>query len=327
MIPAPGAEPVESPPRRLSETELLQFREQGYLVIENLLEAGEIDSVVRHVDADVNRRAEAAVAAGRLPRTYREEGFERQLAHITEHDRSMVQAIWQEGFTHESIFALIRSARLLAIAEQLCGSEELVAANGFWVRPKVPNEKTFEFPWHQDAGYAHPLCDQSFVLCVWIPLVDATEERGCLWTRPYAHVPGAILPHRRSRKNPTIAIDPEALAHLPMRCVPVRKGGAVLMHNLTPHASGPNRSDVVRWSFDVRYQSASAPTNAAFTRLAGDFAPRSDDELRDGCLPSEIDFLVQSRRRPEEVVSRAEDWIRLRNNFARRPPAERWPQQ
>ena len=35
------------------------------------------------------------------------------------------------------------------------------------------------------------------------------------------------------------------------------------MHNMTPHASFDNVSDVTRWSMDLRYTSASTPNNAS----------------------------------------------------------------
>jgi ectoine hydroxylase-related dioxygenase (phytanoyl-CoA dioxygenase family) len=43
--------------------------------------------------------------------------------------------------------------------------------------------------------------------------------------------------------------------------VPVMKGEALVMTNRTPHRSIENTSDVIRWSVDLRYQSADLPTN------------------------------------------------------------------
>jgi ectoine hydroxylase-related dioxygenase (phytanoyl-CoA dioxygenase family) len=312
---------------RLSETDLRQFRELGYLVVEDLVDKAKLDALTSHINDEVNRHAERAVAEGLLPETYREEGFERQLARISEHDSSVWQSIWKDGFVHDSVFDVIRSPRILELAAQICDSEEIISTYGYWVRPKVPRNTTFEFPWHQDAGYAHPGCDQRMVLCVWIALVDATEERGCLWVRPYAHVPGALLPHHRSSRNPTIRISDERMAHLPRVCVPVPRGGAILMHNLTPHASGPNRSDVVRWTFDVRYQSADGPTNAAITRLPGEFVPKTPDEPHRGCIPSQPDFLLRSRARPNEVVRDAATFIRMQRSFVPEEPIDRWPRE
>ena len=52
------------------------------------------------------------------------------------------------------------------------------------------------------------------------------------------------------------------------------KRAALLMTNRTPHGSYENTTDVVRWSMDLRYQSAALPTNASITRLDGESVPR-----------------------------------------------------
>jgi len=42
--------------------------------------------------------------------------------------------------------------------------------------------------------------------------------------------------------------------------VPVKAGGAVLFHPLTPHCSLSNTTDHYRWSFDLRYNVTGQPT-------------------------------------------------------------------
>ena len=309
---------------RLTDTQHEFFRQNGYLVLERFLDEQDLGPIVAFLNAEVTRRAGELVARGQLSRTWEELGFEHQLARISQETETLVQDLWHEGVIDQSLLSVIRSPRLLSLAEQLCGSEELLAANGYWVRPKVPRHPMFQFPWHQDAGYMSPVCEQVMIPVVWMGLVDCTPERGCLWVRPYRHAEGRCLPHVRSRVHPTIRILEHEMAHLPPVCVPIPRGGAVLMHNLTPHASYENTSDVVRWSFDVRYQRASAPSNAHFTRLAGD-APPGPDPARAGCLPPEFDFLVQSRLRPDEVVADAEAYRRLRSGFVPGERDVRWP--
>ena len=46
-------------------------------------------------------------------------------------------------------------------------------------------------------------------------------------------------------------------AYLP---VPLKPGSAILMHRRTIHGSLPNKSNHVRWSFDLRYQPIGQPT-------------------------------------------------------------------
>ena len=64
--------------------------------------------------------------------------------------------------------------------------------------------------------------------------------------------------------------------------LPVKAGGAVLFHPMTPHASLPNISDGIRWSFDLRFNKTGQPTGRSHFP---DFVARSrkapDTELRD----------------------------------------------
>src|SRR5690348_10430881 len=76
--------------------------------------------------------------------------------------------------------------KLLDVAEQLCGPE-LITSSVYRLRPKVPTRAWSPVPRHQDSGYFEPYCDLGLILTVWLPLVDAAEERGCLWVMLRAH--------------------------------------------------------------------------------------------------------------------------------------------
>ena len=128
-------------------------------------------------------------------------------------------------------------------------------------------------PWHQDSAYFEPYCDKSLVLTVWIPLVDANAENGCLWVIPRVHR-GKIAPHRPSEGKAYLEILEQDMPPGDRICCPVPKGGALLLTNRTPHGSYENTTDIVRWSLDLRYQSTSLPTNAKISRLPGESLPQ-----------------------------------------------------
>ena len=106
--------------------------------------------------------------------------------------------------------------------------------------------------------------------------------------------------------------------------VPVKKGGVLLMTNRTPHVSFENNTDIVRWSMDLRYQSAALPTNAAFERQAGDSRESEDEGIPMACYPPEADFLVRSPLRPESVVKDAAEFHRLRREHSGPAVTRRW---
>jgi hypothetical protein len=97
-----------------------------------------------------------------------------------------------------------------------------------------------------------------------------------------------------------------------------------LLNNCTPHASFENKTDVVRWSMDLRYQSAALPTNAKITRLPGEAKSSPTVGVPLACNPPEPDFLVRSQLRPDEVMKTAEEFIALRKNHVYQAATDRW---
>ena len=64
--------------------------------------------------------------------------------------------------------------------------------------------------------------------------------------------------------------------------LPVGAGGAVLFHPLTIHGSLSNRSQGVRWSFDIRYNVTGEPTGRPmFPSFVARSASAPETELRE----------------------------------------------
>ena len=54
--------------------------------------------------------------------------------------------------------------------------------------------------WHQDQGVIIPNADESDILTVWLPVVEATEENGCMAVVPGSHRAG-LVPHCPPKPN------------------------------------------------------------------------------------------------------------------------------
>jgi hypothetical protein len=309
-----------TPDGHLTPAAVLAFERDGFLVVDDVLAPVDLQPVIDELGEEIDRRAAALVAAGDLSRDYAEYGFEHRLAHISAETDQLARAIWNGVLDGPAIFGLLTHPRLLNLAESLCG-EEIIASSAYRLRPKIPNYGYGAVPWHQDSGYFEPFCDRGLVLTVWIPLVDATPDNGCLWAMPGVHQ-GEVARHRLADGQPYLVIPDEYLPAGEPVCCPVRKGGALLLSNKCPHVSYDNRTDIVRWSMDLRFQSAALPTNAPMTRLADDAVP--GDGVPVACYPPEADFLVRSRMRPDEVVSSAAAFQRLRREHAAQPVTDRW---
>jgi ectoine hydroxylase-related dioxygenase (phytanoyl-CoA dioxygenase family) len=306
----------------LTTEQLAAFDRDGYVVVEDLFTDADLQPVIDEIAAEVDERARELAAAGELSRTYAEYGFETRLGHISQETDKIALAIWNGSLAGPAFFDLIRHPKLLDIAEQICG-QELIASSVYRLRPKIPNYAYGAVPWHQDSGYTEPYCDNALMLTVWMPLVDATEERGCMWVQPGVHR-GGIYEHQKRRGKAYLVIPEKAMPPVAPVCVPMKKGSALLLTNKTPHASFENTSDIVRWSMDLRYQSASLPTNAAITRLPGEFVASEQNLAPPACYPPEADFLVRSKSRPHEVVTDPAVFHRIRTEHLSQPVTDRW---
>jgi len=113
-------------------------------------------------------------------------------------------------------------------------------------------ETDFGSPWHQDHAYWFGSNKPS----VWIALDDATIENGCLQVVEGSHKHGYVPYVEQEglgfqRQLSADVIDPDAVVTLELK-----RGSAVLFHDLLFHASLPNRSGKDRWALISTYRDA-----------------------------------------------------------------------
>lgn len=308
----------------LTHQEIQFFNHEGYWVVENLFTDNDLQPVIDEISEEVDRRARELVGTGELSRPFDECDFETRLARISAETHKVANSIWHGKLSGPEFFHLICNPKLLDIAEQLCGPE-LIASSTYRLRPKVPGHIEGPVPWHQDSGYFQSYCDKELILTVWLPLVDATCDRGCMWVIPRAHQ--GICKHVHRQPLPYLEIPESQLPSSKPVCLPMKKGSVLLLTNLTPHASFENTTEVVRWSMDLRYQNAKLPTNAKISRLAGEVTESLENGIPAACNPPEADFLVRSRERPNEVVTDPVEFHRLRKMHPVHKVSRRWPQK
>lgn len=259
----------------LTATQTSFFEENGYLVLENLFDE---ERVLAPVRAEYARLLDALVdgwvADGSLDPLAQDLDFFGKLHHCYVRGLDWFQPldislpgdeIAPDTPMHfgPAVFRLLTDARLLDVVESLIGPE--ITSNPIQhVRLKPPatdlhgdeiRAHITRTEWHQDRGVAHDEADATDMVTVWIAMNDATETNGCLKVVPQAG--GSLLPHC-AKTQTAIAdgfIDEDRAVTLP-----VRAGGIVLLHPLTPHCSLANRTDGFRWSFDIRFNRSGQPT-------------------------------------------------------------------
>lgn len=289
------------------------FNKNGYLIIDKVLQNTDLQDVINEINTEIDVRARKLVEAGDLSDLFENDPFETRLAKISNETPKLAVSIWNGILHGPAIYDLITNPKLLDVAEAFCG-EELIASSVYRLRPKIPNFGYGEVPWHQDSGYFEPYCDNSLVMTMWIPLVNTNAENGCLYVIPGTHK-GNVVEHEMHESGKYLAVKEELVPQDNWVECAVPKGGILLLSNKVIHGSFKNSTEGVRWSMDLRYQSADLPTNADITQLENESQEDISTNVPSACYPPDADFLVRSIKRKSEIISSYEEFKKLRENF------------
>ena len=270
---------------KLSAEQLEQFDHDGFLLIEDALDDSDLDPVIQEYEERIEQRARELLEANKISQLYEDEPFERRLAWICRENAEIYAELDIMHFRGRASFEFLRNKNLLDMVESLVGPE-IICSPIQHTRAKLPNGLTpgggdgHVAAWHQDAGVAWEEADPFFILTVWLPLVEATPENGCLQIIPRSHGTGVVQHISRAGVG-TIIVDEEMPETEPLT-LPMQKGSVLLLHKEIPHRSTRNNTEGVRWSMDLRYQQTGTPTGRPFYP---EFVARSranpDTELRD----------------------------------------------
>ncbi|MDC1311648.1 phytanoyl-CoA dioxygenase family protein [Burkholderiales bacterium] len=256
---------------QLSQEQLKEFDEKGFLFFPSLFETAEMDSLTSQLDdlfaLDI-------------------------VCNLREKGKKAVRTNWAAHNYNSAFARLSRHPRMIKPVEQLF--EEGVYMHQFKVNAKAAFDGDV-WQWHQDFGtwHADDLMPEPRAMNIAIFLDDVNEHNGPLMFIPGSHKQGVLEAGHDTETTsyPLWTLDPKTISAL------VREGGIVspkgragsmiLFHSCLVHASGSNLSP---WDRKAVYLSLCAVSNhiKRFKRpgyIAGrEFAPIE-------CLPD--DCLVQ----------------------------------
>lgn len=278
----------------LTHTQVETFERQGYLVVEDVLEPARLAAVKAEYAGLLDRLYAGWHAEGLVPGPEGLDFWGKLLAAYragVDYFQPMDISLPAERIAADTpfhfgpaVFDMVTSPRLLDMVEHLIGPE--ITSNPIQhVRIKPPavdlavdevRAHITATDWHQDRAVAHEAADQTQMVTVWLAITDATLENGCLQVVP---TESEMLPHcPKTQTGIADGFVDEARA-VPL---PVKAGGAVLFHPLTPHGSLANETDCFRWSFDLRYHVTGQPSGRDhFPEFIARSALAPDTELRD----------------------------------------------
>jgi len=242
--------------RTISASDVAFYRENGYLVVRDVLDAAQLKTL---------RDAVAKLLAGAHGVTANTDLYDLEDSHKPEAPR--VRRLKLPHRNHPAFGALIRSEALLALMRPLLGDNIRLQTSKLNLKSAgygAPVE------WHQDWAY-YPYTNQD-VLALGVLLDDFTEDNGAMMVVPGSHQ-GPIHDHHSNGRF-CGAMDPAVTGFDFGKAVKlIAPAGSVTLHHArTVHGSAPNTSGASR-NF-LLYEAMAADA----WPLAGTFAPFTDLE-------------------------------------------------
>jgi ectoine hydroxylase-related dioxygenase (phytanoyl-CoA dioxygenase family) len=210
----------------VSEAGAAFYREHGYLVVEDFIDAASV--------ARITAEGTAVCRGERGPIT----GLE-PVAPDDDEETVLARYVTAHHVHKASPFltTFMRDERIVQAVGMLVGENVKGFASQFFIKHAgMPGNA-----WHQDENFV-PTRDRS--LCTaWIALDEATEENGCLWMIPGSHASGVLYP-MRPHHSPDLDRAEECYA-FPGRetavPIPLASGSAVFFSGYILHSSTTNR--------------------------------------------------------------------------------------
>lgn len=210
-----------------------QFHDDGFLVVNNLLNANEIQLLRQIAKADGTLEANASSRA--------------------DGEGGAVKLVVRNSLPDDTIYgAIVRSRRIVMTMQQLLNDEvyhyhhklilKEARIGGAWA-------------WHQDYGYwyGNGCLFPDMASCM-IAIDPATKENGCLQVVKQSHRLGRM---EHGKVGDQTGADPERVAavldRLPLVYCDLKPGAAVFFHANTLHRSDQNQSEHPRWAFICCY--------------------------------------------------------------------------
>jgi ectoine hydroxylase-related dioxygenase (phytanoyl-CoA dioxygenase family) len=245
-------------PYILTEEQIAEYQENGVLIIKGFYSNEEIYPIQKAIYDIIG----LIIKKHRLPikqNPYSSKNFFSGYLDIIAEDRSIGSAIYDAIKKITSFRRLISSEKNQHIYQQLSGAINTgVCPLAQGIRIDNKSEDFYRSLWHQELIY-HPQSRDGAVF--WSPLVDVTEKMGAIQICLKSHKNG-LLKYKESTSKDlksgnaySLIFDEEAnnISSFDKIEPRAKVRDLVVMNYLTVHQSGFNRSNVSRWTMQMRY--------------------------------------------------------------------------
>ena len=253
----------------LSKTQITQYQNNGYLVLEEAITKAEIESLkaaaLQIVDEfDINRHRAVFTTSDRDSgrddyffdsaenvHCFLEEGALGSDGELLKPPRLAINKIGHAMHDLNPVFREFCRLPLFGQVLRDIGYRAPLLWQTMYIfkQPHIGGEVR----WHQDGSYL--ISDPATVTGIWVAIEDANRNNGCLWVQPGGHrSPLREIYQVDWTKHEGVLTDvdktpwptaDEAIA------VEVPAGSVVIFHDHMPHYSSRNRSDFSRHAFTL----------------------------------------------------------------------------
>ena len=213
-----------------------QFHEQGYLILERLIDGEKLNCYMSIFDELVNRSKSVPIGT---PHWKFEIDADRQ------QNPELLHKIQGVCIVESRVLEIASTPMILDIVEKLTGTDIDVFGTKFF--PKLPHGGT-SVMWHQDNFYFGLTSDQ-IVSCA-IYFDDTDRENGCLRVIPQSHLYKEIATHNKNPYGYGHLTQPDESQAID---VAVPAGTVVLFSANLLHGTYENRSERSRYSTAWHY--------------------------------------------------------------------------
>ncbi|MEM7032367.1 MAG: phytanoyl-CoA dioxygenase family protein [Chloroflexota bacterium] len=240
----------------ISQADVQQFFDQGYLAINNAFAREEVQAAIDGL---------TYLMAGHNP-DFSGFHFESKAAGVdidalpVDERQNYVRKFWRFVEYEDRLKALSEHPALLTTLERIMQDTPVLFQDMALLKPpRIGREK----PWHQDHAYFQLPLD-TIVIGAWIALDEATIENGCMVINPASNQHGPVVHFQRRDWQicDTDVQNQRALA------VPLKPGGCLLFSSLTQHGTPANRTNQRRRALQFHYKPASSGQITQEDRLA-----------------------------------------------------------
>ena len=230
---------------RLSDADVAQYQEQGYLAMDGVYTAEEVEAykagLADLIDGRVERDDRLYVQEEPY---YKEGGVDERVTERETRIRKLMTFIQLEPRLHAAAY----HPRLANLLDQLIKPDHRLIQDMALIKPPYHGS---EKPWHQDNAYFDwtPL---GGVFGCWIALDEATVENGCMQVIPGTHLAGPTSHfHVRDCQSPDDRVQTEKAV-----VVPRKPGGILFFSGLIHHGTPPNASGDRRRALQFHFAAA-----------------------------------------------------------------------